>query len=116
MSITKTEKSQAAKSLTAEQATLIALDFLKWLGNKRGLKPRKVSLENENYVVEVELKNGTATIQINSATRQIKEYTIESKTEETEFLPVSFKAVLLMVGISVIVQIIFSFINLNSFF
>jgi len=68
-------------------------------------------------LVEVELKKATATVQINSLTREIKEYSIESKAEETtSFLPVNFKSILIMVAVSAATYIALSFLNIQSFF
>lgn len=39
--------------LNAHEVTLIATNFLRTLGNKRGLKPIKASLEEEKYVLDV---------------------------------------------------------------
>ena len=44
------------KTLNAEVVTTMVTDFLKRLGHKGGLKPKRVSLEGEVYTVEVELK------------------------------------------------------------
>ena len=105
------------KPLNAEQATVIAVDFIRRLGNKRKLKPKSATLQNDIYMVEVELKKATATVQISSLTREIKEYSIESKTEETtSFLPVNFKSILIMVAVSAATYIALSFLNIQSFF
>lgn len=42
--------------LNAETVTAIATSFLKRIGNKGGLKPKRVSLEGGIYLVEVEMK------------------------------------------------------------
>jgi hypothetical protein len=49
-----------AKELNAGGATTIASDFLKRIGYKCGLKPKRVSLEGDLHTVEVELKKFTA--------------------------------------------------------
>ncbi len=113
----KRREEPKAKPLNAEQATVIAVDFLRRLGNKRKLKPKSATVQNDIYVVEVKLKKATATVQINSLTREIKEYSIESKTEETtSFLPVNFKSILIMVAVSAATYIALSFLNIQSFF
>ena len=113
----KRREESKAKPLNAEQATVIAVDFLRRLGNKHKLKPKSATLQNDIYMVEVELKKATATVQISSLTREIKEYSIESKAEETtSFLPVNFKSILIMVAVSAATYIALSFLNIQSFF
>jgi len=70
--------------LNAEEVTLIATNFLKRLGHKQGLKPIKASFEEEVYVVDVSLIKKTATVQIDMRTKQIKEYEIKEKEQETQ--------------------------------
>ena len=48
--------------------------------NKRKLKPKSATLQNEIYIVEVELKKAMAKVQIDFNPREIKEYSIESKS------------------------------------
>lgn len=85
--------------LNAEWATSLAEDFLKRLGYKRGLLPKKVSLAGEKYVVEVELKKRTAKVQIDTKTREIKEYEIQ-ETETASAFSLSRRNVLLILGVS----------------
>lgn len=86
--------------LDAERFTSLAEDFLKRLGYKRGLRPTKATLEGEKYLVEVELRNKTAKVQIHTKTDEIREFEIEEKVSETGF-SFSRKNVLLVVGIAV---------------
>ncbi len=44
------------RKLNAEVVTTMTTSFLKRLGHKGGLKPKRVSLEGEVYTVEVETK------------------------------------------------------------
>jgi hypothetical protein len=98
----------------AEQVTSIATNFLGRLGHKK-LKPTKVSVEEETYLVEVELKKKTAKIRIDVATEEIKEYEIETKAEETSFFPFSLKNILLNCGIVVLFLIVFILLDVQSF-
>ena len=98
----------------AEQVTSIATSFLERLGHKK-LKPTKVSVEEETYLVEVELKKKTAKIRIDVATEEIKEYEIETKTEETPFFPFSLKNILLNCGIVVLFLFVFILLDVQSF-
>ena len=92
------------KELNAETVTAIATGFLKRIGHKGGLKPKRVSLEEEVYTVEVEMKKFTALVRINRETHEIKEYEIQPKGEETSYLSVSLKTVIIILGISVAVH------------
>ena len=58
----------------AENATSMTVDFLKRLGYKGKWLPNKVSLDGELYVVEMMYEQLTAKVQINSKTKEIKEY------------------------------------------
>jgi hypothetical protein len=97
-------------------ATAIALNFLKNLGNKGKFKPKRASIEGEYYTVEVELKKGTATVQIDTATGEIKEYTIEPKVEEPSGFSFSPKTILLACGIAVILSFVMNLLGLQSIF
>jgi len=111
---TATEK---AKNPDAERVTLIALDFLKRLGNKRDLKPEKVSLQGERYIAEIKIKKRIALVQVDTATEEIKEYEIKSETEESpSFSPLSPKTLLVICGIVILLYIILSLLGVQSFF
>ncbi|NLE05233.1 MAG: hypothetical protein GX638_10615 [Crenarchaeota archaeon] len=71
------------KELTAESVTAMASTFLKRLGQKGPIKPKRVSLEENLYTVEIELKKFTATIKIDKEARQITEYDVQPKSEES---------------------------------
>ncbi|MDH5449036.1 MAG: hypothetical protein OEY24_06295 [Candidatus Bathyarchaeota archaeon] len=102
--------------LNAQQVTSIAMSFLKSLGHKKGVKPKHVFVENQRYLVEVEIgKKMLAKVQIDTVTSEIKEYAIEKKTEEeTTSLPVEPKAILIMVAVSVVVSLIFTILDLQT--
>jgi restriction endonuclease Mrr len=102
--------------LDAEQFTSLAKEFLKRLGYKRNLRPKKATLEGDRYIVEVELKNKTAKVQIHTKTNEIREFEIEERVGETGF-SLSKKTLLLILGISasVIVVIVLKFRGLLPF-
>ena len=52
-----TSAAPQSKKLNAELVTTLTADFLKRLGHKSGLKPKRVSLEGDVYTVEVNTKN-----------------------------------------------------------
>ncbi len=117
MSSVSEEKTSAivdeVRQPNAEEVTSIATDFLKRLGHK-GLKPTKVSASEEAYLVEVELKGKMAKIRIDSATEEIREYEIETRSEETSSLPFSLKNLLVTSGIVVLFLVIFFVLDIQS--
>jgi hypothetical protein len=105
------------KPPNAELATSIAVSFLRTLGNKHGVKPRKVSLHESVYAVELEIGKGkTAIVQVEAQTREIKEYEIKTKEKEESGLnlPLSPKLLMVIFGISAAVYLIFAFLNVSG--
>ena len=51
-----TSSAPQLRKLNAEVVTTMTTSFLKRLGHKSGLKPKRVSLEGDVYTVEVETK------------------------------------------------------------
>lgn len=105
-----------SRPLNAQQVTSMAIAFLKSLGHRRGIKPKRVFIENQRYVVEADVgKKLLAKVQIDIDTREIKEYSIEKKAEEAPItLPVEPRAMLIMLGLSVAVSLIFAILNVQS--
>jgi hypothetical protein len=89
--------------------TLIATSFLKRVGNKGDLKPKRVSLEEGIYIVEVEMKKLAAIVRVDSETHEIKEYEIQPKGEEAPFISISPKILVIMFGISAAVYVALHF-------
>ena len=102
--------------LNAEEVTLIATKFLRRLGNKRGLKPIKASLQEERYIVEVGLKKKIATVQIDATREEIKEYEIKDKAKETaSSFSLTRKNILLICGIVAVSIFVSSLLGVQSF-
>ncbi|MEM2099249.1 MAG: hypothetical protein QXU99_05865 [Candidatus Bathyarchaeia archaeon] len=95
----------------AENATAITADFLKRLGYKRNLRAMKVTLSGETYIVEMGVEKKTAKVQIDTKTKEIKEYEIQ----EGENAPSVSKAKIPMVIIPVIAILILALKLLNVF-
>ena len=93
------------KELNAETVTAMSAGFLKRLGYKGGLKPKRVSLEGELYTVEVELKQFSATVKVDVLNRQIKEYDVQPKSEESSMSPIAPKTLISMIVVSAIVNV-----------
>lgn len=99
-----------AKALNAENVTNIALSFLKRIGNKSGLKPKRVTLEENLYVVEVEMKKFSAVVRVDSESHEIRGYEIQPKAEESAPLSISPKILLVIFGISAVVHVLMNFV------
>lgn len=93
------------KTLNAESVTTIATGFLKRIGHKGGLKPKRVSIEEGVYTVEVEMKRLAALVRIDSDTHEIKEYEIQTKGEEATSFSISPKTIVIVSGVSAIVHV-----------
>lgn len=89
--------------INAENATSAATDFLKRLGYKRGLLPKKVSLEEQVYVVEIDLEKKAAKVQIDSRTKEIREYEIQESENSTGFLHSKMKFLMIIMPIVAVV-------------
>ncbi len=76
------EVSPEISRFDAENATAMTADFLKRLGYRGSWLPMKVSLDGELYVVEMMLQKLNAKVQINSKTKEIKEYEFQKSEEE----------------------------------
>jgi len=98
-----------ARALNAEVVTTIATSFLKRIGHKSNLKPKRVTLEEGVYTVEVEMKKLAAIVKIDSETHEIKEYEIQAKGEEAPMVAVSPKMLITVFGISAIVYVALTF-------
>ena len=91
----------------AENATSMTSDFLKRLGYKGNWLPMKVSLDGELYVVEMMFQKLSAKVQINSKTKEIKEYELQEGEGTTNSLFKSKgKLIFLIAAISAVVIIV----------
>jgi hypothetical protein len=86
----------------AESATSMTTDFLGRLGYKGKWLPLKVSLDGELYVVEMALQKKTAKVQINSSTKDIKEYEFQETATEGKS-PIKSKGLIFLVAVISIV-------------
>ncbi|MCK4425077.1 hypothetical protein KAU93_05270 [Candidatus Bathyarchaeota archaeon] len=105
-----TSASLKTKRLNAETVTTIATSFLKRIGHKSGIKPKRVSLEEGIYIIEVEMKKLLAIVRVNAETHEIKEYEIQPKGEEASFVSFSPKIIAVVFGISAVVYVALYFI------
>lgn len=106
---TTTSATLRTQKLNAEIVTSIATSFLKRIGHKKGIKPKRVSLEEGTYFVEIEMKKHMAIVKVDAETHEIKEYEIQQEGEETSFVSISPKIVAVAFGISVVVYVMLYF-------
>lgn len=99
-------ESQEAKRINAEQVTLLATSFLKKLGYSRGIRPKKASIEEENYVVEIQTDKKNAKVQIDSKTKEIKAYEIEEQAKEGGFALTRKTMIIIIVPVIVAVILV----------
>lgn len=111
-----TSATPQTRELNAETVTTIATGFLKRIGNKGSLKPKRVSVEEGIYTVEVEMKKFLALVKVDAETHIIKEYEIQPKGEEAPFISISPKVIVMIFGISAVVYaalyFVFKFLGL----
>jgi hypothetical protein len=91
------------EELNAEEVTTMTAEFLKRIGHKGGLKPKRVSLEGDIYTVEVKLKRFSATVKVDVKSQEIKEYDVQPKSEESSCSMFSPKSLMPMILVSSIV-------------
>ena len=112
------EPPQKDEPLNAEEATVLVVSFLSRM-NKRIITPKKAVQTNGNFVVDVELKEAMATVQINAETWEIVEYTItpiEIKERPLPFPPRKIAMGLAAVAAVIIFMMAFSFFRNNMAF
>jgi hypothetical protein len=104
-----TSASLKTQKLNAETVTTIATSFLKRIGHKSGVKPKRVTLEEGAYIVEIDMKKITAIVRVDADTHEIKEYEIQPKGEEASFISISPKIIAVTFGISAVVYVALNF-------
>jgi hypothetical protein len=112
------ETPEREEPLNAEEATLLVVSFLKRL-EKKIVTPRKAIKTDGNFVVDVELKDATATVQINVDSWKIVEYTISPLEIENKPLPFPpRKIAMALAGVAAVIVFLmaFSFFRNNMAF
>ena len=111
---TSVPSGEEARPPDAERITVTAIEFLKRLGNRRSLRPRRVSREGEVYTVEVGLRKGTAVVQVDATTDMVREYEISEEGGSSFSLPLSPKTMLFICGIVALLYFVFNLLGLQS--
>ena len=95
-------QASAAVRFTAENVTNVATDFMTRLGYKQSNFPTKMYLDGETDVVELQLDEGTASVQIDPNTREVKGYEIQEESP-LGFFKSKRKLLLLLSSIAAVV-------------
>lgn len=91
---------------TAENATHVATDFMTRLGYKQGHFPTKMYPDGETDVVELQLQEGTARVQIDPKTREVKGYEIQEEEAKEGFFASRRKIILLLSSIAAVIVLL----------
>jgi len=107
----KKSESSSFKLINAEEATKVAIEFLKSLGIKKTV-PCKAFNEADKAHVELDLKGKKAALLVDGNTKEILEYEIEAERRPAEGGgSLSLKLILILVGIQFGLVILFDFIK-----
>jgi len=96
------QQTASAFQFNAEKATHAATDFMTRLGYKQNNFPTKMYLDGETDVVELQLQEGTARVQIDPKTREIRGYEIQEAEAEEGFFKSKRKLLLLLSSIAAV--------------
>ena len=96
-------RATGAVRFRAENVTNVATDFMTRLGYKQSNFPTKMYLDGENDVVELQLPEGTARVQIDPRTREVKAYEIQEEEYRLGFLKSKVKLITLFSSIAAFV-------------
>jgi len=97
---------KGAFQFNAENVTHVATDFMTRLGYKQNNFPTKMYLDGETDVVELQLQEGTARVQIDPKTREVKGYEIQEETAEEGFFASKRKILLVLSSIAAVVVVL----------
>jgi hypothetical protein len=101
MSTGTPEISPEISRFDAENATALTADFLKRLGYKGSWLPMKVSMDGELYIVEMMFQKLNAKVQINSKTKEIREYEFQEGESSSKGGLSKGKIIFLVAAISI---------------
>ena len=100
------EVSPEISRFDAENATSVAADFLKRLGYKGGWQPMKVSLDGELYIVELIFQKLNAKVQINTSTKETREYELQQGENTSKSGLSKGKLIFLVAAVGVSIAVI----------
>lgn len=100
--------------LNAEEATVLVLHFLRRM-RKRVISPKKAVQNGDIFVVDVELQQANAVVNIDAKTREIVEYEITPLEKERKPLPISLRKLALFFGTFVVAVVAMMAVTLFNF-
>jgi hypothetical protein len=103
---------EEAFQFKAENVTHLATDFMTRLGYRQNQVPTKLYAEGENDIVEIKLHQGTARVQIDTKTKEVKEYEIQEEEAQRGFFGSRRKVLLLLVSSLGTVTVILKLLNI----
>ena len=98
-------QSENTSQFNVENAAHLAVDLMKRLGYEQSQFPTKVYLDGENNVVELSLQKGIARVQIDTKTREVKEYEVQ-ETETQGFFTLKRKILLFLFSIAIVAVVL----------
>ncbi len=104
-------QTEGAFRFTAENATNVATNFMTRLGYKQGQVPTKLYVDGETDVVELQLQDGTARVQIDTKTKEVKGYEIQEAEAQEGFFT-SRRKLLFLLSSVVLVAVVLKLINI----
>jgi hypothetical protein len=102
----KSRQPEGAFRFNAKNTANVATDFMTRLGYKQGQFPTKLYVDGETDVVELKLQEGTARVQIDTKTKEVKEYEIQEAEARLGFLTSKRKLLLFLSSIVTIVVVL----------
>ncbi|MBT0159851.1 hypothetical protein G4O51_07685 [Candidatus Bathyarchaeota archaeon A05DMB-2] len=96
----------------AENVTHLATDFVTRLGYKQGHFPTRLYAEGENDVVEIKLQQGTARVQIDTKTKEVKEYEIQEEENKQGFFTAKRKGMLFLISSISTIAVVLKLLNI----
>jgi hypothetical protein len=103
---------EEAFQFKAENVTHLATDFMTRLGYRQDQFPTKLYAEGENDIVEIKLHQGTARVQIDTKTNEVKEYEIQEEEAQQGFFASKRKLLLLVASSLGVVAVALKLLNI----
>jgi hypothetical protein len=108
---TTPHQTQSAFRSNAENTTHVATNFMTRLGYKQGQFPTKMYLDGETNVVELQLQDGTARVQIDPKTKEVKGYEIQEAEAEEGFFASRRKLLFLLSSVVAVIAVVLKLVN-----
>lgn len=104
-----TSASVKTQKLNAETVTTIATSFLKRIGHKSGVKPKRVTLEEGAYIVEIDMKKSWLSFELMLRLMKSRSMKYSQKAKKRLLFPFHQKSSTVTFGISAVVYVALNF-------